>query len=114
MRPAILSSLGIILGALIVHGGLIYLGIWGKSKESRNGNETAGNFYISQALIKSLWRIFLLVSPLFLWISGLLYICSLFPQARSRVYQVRMFLGEPIFSLGQKSYSALQLLLLIA
>ena len=114
MRPAILSSLGIILGAIIVHGGLIYLGIWGKSKESRNGNETAGNFYISQALIKSLWRIFLLVSPLFLWISGLLYICSLFPQARSRVYQVRMFLGEPIFSLGQKSYSALQLLLLLA
>ena len=80
----------------------------------RDWKPNLANVYLSKALIKSCWRIFLLVSPLVLWFSGILYICSLFPQARSQVYQIRMLLGEPIFSLGQKSYSALQLLLLLA
>ena len=114
VRQAILLSLAIVLGAVIIQGTLIYLGMWGEKRWFREWNKISANFYLSKALIRSGWRIFLLVSPLVLWLGLILYICSLFPQARSQVYQIRMFLGEPIFSLGQKSYSALQLLLLLA
>ncbi|MCH2245124.1 MAG: mechanosensitive ion channel [Crocosphaera sp.] len=114
VRNATLLSLGIILGTIIIHCVLICLGMWGEKRWFRDWKPNLANVYLSKALIKSCWRIFLLVSPLVLWFSGILYICSLFPQARSQVYQIRMLLGEPIFSLGQKSYSALQLLLLLA
>ncbi|MEA5532614.1 mechanosensitive ion channel domain-containing protein [Crocosphaera sp. XPORK-15E] len=114
LSQAILSSLGIILAVIIIQAFLIFLGVWAEKKWFREWNQITSNFYVSKEFIKLLWRIFLLVSPILIWLSGILYICYLFPQSRSRFYQVKMLLWQPIFTLGDKSYSALQLLLLLA
>ncbi len=114
LSRAILLSLGIVLGALSTHVGLIFLGIWARKKWFSESTQATSSIHLRRPFLKPLWRGFLLISPIILWLSGIIYVCYLLPQARSIVHQIRMLLGQPIFSLGKNSYSAIQLLLLLA
>ncbi len=114
LHRAGLLILAVVLGASIIHCGLIFLGVWSEKKWFPAWNNPTSNFYSWKTLLKPIWRIFLLVSPIVLWLGVLSYVCYLLPQARSGLYQIRMLLGQPIFTLGKNSYSATQLLLLLA
>ncbi|MGB5594033.1 MAG: mechanosensitive ion channel domain-containing protein [Crocosphaera sp.] len=114
LSRAIFLSLGTVLGALSTHAGLIFLGIWVRKKWFSESNQATSSIHLRRPFLKPLWRVFLLISPIILWLSGIIYVCYLFPQARSLLHQIKMLLGQPIFSLGKNSYSAIQLLLLLA
>ncbi|MEA5511503.1 mechanosensitive ion channel domain-containing protein [Crocosphaera sp. UHCC 0190] len=114
LRRAGLWSLGAVFGASVIQFGLIFLGMLNKRQEQSERNLPRETVYLRQPLIQPFWRIFLLISPIVLWLSVFTYICHLFPMTRSRLYQIRMLLEQPIFSLGKNSYSAIQLLLLLA
>lgn len=114
LRQFSLLSIAAILGAILGHGGLILLRIWGERNWLPSWSHPSSPLYTWQGIVRPLWRIFILGTPLILWLTAIGYIGYLLPQARSALYQILMFLGQPIFVLGKNSYSATQLLLLLS
>ncbi|HAC64073.1 MAG TPA: mechanosensitive ion channel protein MscS, partial [Cyanothece sp. UBA12306] len=114
LRKAGLLSLGAILVAIAVNIGLVFLRIWGDQKWLPTWKYPTSPCYAWQPFLRPLWRIFILGSPIVIWLIVIGYICHLLPQARSQVYQIIMILGQRIFVLGDNSYSAIQLLFLLS
>ncbi len=109
-----LSTIGLVLGAIAAHLGLQLLGRLGDRQFTRLLNSPAFVLHPWKQYLKIFWQLALLGLRVGLWIAVGFYVSEIFPEARSWRYQLFPLLNERIFNLGESSYSALELLLLIA
>ena len=106
-------TIGAFLGALALHVSLQVLDKLGSRQIARRlGNPTY--LYHWEQSAKLFWRLALLGLQIGLWTAVIWYITDIFPDARSLRHQLFKLITSRIFHLGNSSYSALELLLLLA
>ena len=110
---AFLIASGLILGAIVIQVSLQFLRPLGLRWLNRVFRDNSIPVDWQQWITKCLQLIFLFL-PLLLWSAVIFLITNLYPQTRGYRYRIFTILSAPIITLGDSSYSALGILLLLA
>lgn len=113
LLKASLITVGLVLGAIIIQVSLQILRPLSLRQLDRvfHRNSVLDGW---EVLISQFLRLVFITLPLLVWSGVFLIITNLFPQARGYRSRIFSILSSPIITLGNSSYSALGVLLLLA
>ncbi|MGF1514679.1 MAG: mechanosensitive ion channel family protein [Elainellaceae cyanobacterium] len=113
LRQAALYSLAIIAGAIVIQLGLQVLGRIVSRRLALWFEYRGRSFNEWERPVALFWRLGLLGVTAGLWLTVAFYVTDVFPQARQWRYTVGTVLDAEIINLGEGTYSALDLLLIV-
>ncbi len=113
LRQAALYSLGLIAGAIALQLGLRLLGQV-VLRYLTGWFETQGRSFVEWERPATLfWRLGLLGITVGIWLTVAFYVTDVFPQVRNWRYIIGTSLNAEVINLGEGTYSALELLLIL-
>ncbi|NES80056.1 MAG: mechanosensitive ion channel [Moorea sp. SIO2B7] len=113
-RQALLFSCGVLLGAIALQVGSMFLGRFLSHQITRWFGNFTSPFHPWEEPARLFLRLALLGLQVGLWIAVSFYLSDIFPIARIWRYNLSQFINSPVILLGETKYSALGLLLLLA
>lgn len=114
VRQAWLKSIAVILVAIALHLALRFSEQLVYRRVTRFLNNPSSFVYPWRKPTQLFWQLVMLGLQIGIWIAVAYYVSEIFADARSWRYELFNLLDEQIFTLGKSSYSALDLLLLLA
>ena len=111
-RQSLILSLGALIGAIAIHFLIKFLGRFAVKQLRRILIALNSSPSLRQPIVNSS-RLLLLGSQVILWLGVAYYITDIFPQTRGWRYRIFTFLFYPLITIGDKTYSILQIILLL-